>query len=287
MSILLSGQDDDARKAEWLEQRRHRVTSTEIPILFGLGYEGTSPHLLMAQKLGIAPDIEDNQSMRLGRLFEDDILEEYTFLTGRAATLAPPWTLHNGPGVVSASIDATEDATGDLVELKKTIEWVADPDDIPQQWLLQTQAQMLCLGKVKAHLAVLVRGCQVNIFTLEADADVQEEILRVAAEFWERVVRREQPPVRSWQDYPGVRAMFPEVRRESVVLGLDAEEIMAELQSARAAESQAKREKEYAQARLAAMLGDAELGHLPSGGRPITWKANKNGSRVLRIPEAS
>lgn len=280
--LILGKSTDERRKKAWLEERKTRVTSTEIPVLFGCGYEGTSPHLLMAEKLGMTEPIVENERMRLGKAMEPVILGEYTHKTKRRAKLAPDWTLYHGPGVVSASIDAEDLDTGFDIEIKNTTMRIYEPQHIPKGWLLQTQTQMLCRGKTKEYLAVCVQGAEVRIFELEADPEVQEEILVAAWKFWEAVERNEPPPVTSPDDWPGVRALFPTPLVESVVLGIEEDEMAGEVRAWREQERQAKKGKEYAQARLAARIGNAEIGYLPNGDR-VTWKADKNGKRSLRV----
>lgn len=285
MSILLAddASAEEVRRQGWLARRREIVTSTDVPVLFGQGYSGTSPALLFAQKRGQAPEFEPGLRMKIGRLMEPVIRAVYEEVTGHQITKADPYSLHVSDKYpwLGASLDGFDPEIGVHVEMKNHASYMTDESDIPGGWYLQIQTQLLVLERSKARLAVLVAGSDLKIFDIEANPEIQAEIVKRSREFIERVREGRVPPPVSPEDSDAYKYIY-QPNGETVVLeDLDIQGDGAVRDTLKQQVKQLEEQIAMIEGRVKYALGDNEVGVLPDGGS-WSWKPDKNGRRSLR-----
>jgi len=70
-----------ATREAWLELRKQFITATDWPKIAGLSKHGSAADVL-ADKTGLAPEIEENTAMRVGKMVEEHIIAQILQETG-------------------------------------------------------------------------------------------------------------------------------------------------------------------------------------------------------------
>lgn len=299
-------------RAAWLKARGQDVTASVVGALFGV-HQYTTPYELWAIKSGRVPRVdEESDAMRRGRLLEPvavAILREerqewqidysteaqvYYRDPDRRLGATPDVIAHcprRGKGVVQIkSVEAGVFRRG----------WL-DPEGNPEAplWIaLQAMLEAHLTGAQWAAVMPLVIGFGIEAPLIDVPLDhmagVIEAMEEKSAEFWQMVREDREPPIDYAQDaalidrlyaignqlhevdLTGVTGLIEDIERRAVV-----RREMAELEQ----------EATRIETRIKALMGNAELAHLP-GGRKATWKTQKRRmgdgrivtSRPLRLP---
>lgn len=299
----------------WLRVRGRDITASTVGALFG-EHEFLTVFELWARKTGRVTQAEDETpAMRRGRLLEPvavQILREER----------PNWQItHNAAENVyyrdpahrlGATPDVIVEAPGKgrgVVQIKSVEagtfrrKWHPEGMDAAPEvpfWIaLQATLEAYLVGAQWAAVAPLVIGHGLDMPLIEIPLDHMDGVIAAmaerAAEFWQMVEEGREPTPDFDRDGALIEAIygFGDVHEE---VDLTAEPGIAALIE-RAALAKANiqtwtREAERAEAQIKALMGTAEVAHVP-GGRRITWKTysrpNPGGVpstyRVLRLPK--
>lgn len=179
----------------WLANRVQDLTSSDVPCLFGCGYQNYE-ELLEHKRSKILPNIEKNERMEWGIALQDSIAKElarihkldiykkteYIRIPSLRLGSSFDWTIHYG-GVIQNS----------LLEIKNVAE------DSYKKWLkgfeieatpyieIQVQHQLLVSGLENAYIGCLIGGCKSLVLHRKANKKIQEAILIKAEKFWREV----------------------------------------------------------------------------------------------------
>lgn len=150
------------------------------------------PAQLFAIKTGQAPGPEETDQMAAGTLFEEPIAQLVLrkrptwFIEPAIDTVyhrTYPWALSHPDRYVTRTHETG--GTMGVLEIKNSRYYKAPTD----YHLCQLEWAMLTTGYEWGALAVLVSGCDLRIFEVEADYERQENMLAIAADFWREVER--------------------------------------------------------------------------------------------------
>jgi predicted phage-related endonuclease len=220
--------------------------------------------------------------MKIGRLMEPVTRQVYTEITRRGVVPAEPYQLHTSEKYpwLGASLDAV-DTEGDLLELKNHGDWMKDESDIPGGWYLQCQTQLLITGRARIRLVVLIKGCDMKIFDLEPNAEIQAEILARSKAFWDDMKAGRVPAPTVPEDNDNYKYIWAPVTGSTIEL--DGFEFNAAGQMREALKKQIKALEEdldMVEAKVKHALGENEVGVLEDGGY-WSWKPDSRGYRKL------
>lgn len=271
-------QKDETKKAAWLEQRKHYVTGTDAAKLLGLSPFGGIFDVWL-DKTGQAPEFTQNAAMRAGSAFESAILKMYAEDTDAKLEHVDGYTLVTCDKYprLGASLDGWNHTLGCPVDAKnirwKTEKWGdAWTADFPEYYKTQLQVQMMVTGAKFAHLAVIFSGQDFNIYTMEYDEELAQQILDASDAFWPYVESGDMPEAsgsESTSDY--IKEHFaegtPDKEKEPD------EELAKNVEAyvkASEEEKSAKARKDEAGNRIRVFMGEATV--VPGF---CTWKNNK------------
>lgn len=192
-------QKDETKKAAWLEKRKHYVTGTDAAKLLGLSPFGGIFDVWL-DKTGQAPEFTQNAAMRAGSAFESAILKIYAEDTDAKLEHVDGYTLVTCDKYprLGASLDGWNHTLGCPVDAKN-IRWKDEKwgdawtDEFPEYYKTQLQVQMMVTGSKFAHLAVMFSGQDFNIYTMEYDEELAQQILDASEAFWPYVENSEMP----------------------------------------------------------------------------------------------
>lgn len=212
----------DAHTEEWLACRVFRADSDPC-IRFGASQAGQlcglNPYQseadLFLQAMGVVPrEIPETVPMRLGKLLEPAVMQEYTNRTGNQCTVDHPMYFHYKHRFLAATPDGmtTEDGERIVVDGKTSTWHMFDKsesadlnrfgadgtDEIPATYFLQAQQQMLVMGCRLAHYPTLFDGRTMRIYRIERNDEMCDMIIERATKMIERFKTNECPDINPW-----------------------------------------------------------------------------------------
>jgi putative phage-type endonuclease len=251
----------------WLEERKKGIGASEAAAALGLSpFE--SPRELYLRKLGLLPEIEETEAMRLGTLMEPVIAEEYTRRTGNALAERQLFMTSETTPLL-ATLDAIT-ADGMPVEFKSVGNWSArhlggeGTDELPEHWLIQAHQQMFLANVGRMDFAVLVAGQRLRIFSVERDESLVGALIDNLVAFWGCVLRRDCPALDARADRRIMHVLYPDCKGE-IALGEDEAELVERLEEMGEDLRWIVAGREDIQTRLLDRLGNHAAGRLPDG----------------------
>lgn len=185
--------------AEQLEVRRTGVGASEVAAVVGLSPYETALDV-WARKTRRAPPDRETDAMQLGNLLEPVVLELYRQRVGPVVPAGAETLRHGRYRFALATPDGFAEEGARLVECKtagaRTREqWGEGLDEVPVQYLVQVQWQLLVTGRERAHLAALLLGDQdFRVYEIERAPRLIEQLVERVARFWRDNVANDTPP---------------------------------------------------------------------------------------------
>jgi len=268
-----------ADRNQWLAERRRGIGSSDAAAVLDLD-PWMSRWALYLDKRGEIPDREPNEAMEIGTAIEGFIADLYSTRHGVALTVPDGIYRHDEHEWMLANPDrfACDPADGwGVVEIKNASAYKASDwrDGAPAHYIVQVQHQLAVLGFGWGMLVALVGGNELVVRDVPRDDELIGFIIDAEAEFWQRIVEGNPPPIdgretteellkRLYEEADtGTETVLDEAMAIEVARYWDAHDRM----------KAAEEEKREAGNRLRAALGTAELGFLPGGEKPlVTWK---------------
>jgi putative phage-type endonuclease len=180
---------------EQIAARMTGLGGSDSAAALGLSRYKSAVDLFLEKRGEIAPVVE-SAPMRWGQLLEPAIRQEYAERTGRVVRLPTETLRHERLPFILAHPDGITDCRR-LYEGKTARfadGWGEEgSDEIPNEYLLQVQHNMLVVGVFVADVAVLIGGSDFRLYEVPADPELQELIVAGESDFWQRVEQNRQP----------------------------------------------------------------------------------------------
>jgi len=263
---------------DWLELRNQGIGGSDASVICGIN-KWKSAVELWAEKTGQVQSQEAGEAAYWGTQLEALVRAEFTKRTGHEVTpvnqllqsVEHPFMLANLDGVCQHPIYGTCVFEAKTASAYKVSDW--DDDKIPDPYMLQLQHYLAVTGYKGAYIAVLIGGNTFRWKFIERDDALIEMLIKIEAEFWDRVQDGTPPPLDgSEASADFLKARFPDsVPLSTVELPEDAANLIMQYEYACQEEEDAKERKQQASNMLKQMLGENEAGTV--GDRTITWKS--------------
>ena len=265
-------------REDWLAERRKSLGGSDVAGILGMN-EYSSPYEVYADKLGLLPEKEDNEAMRLGRDLEDYVAARFTEKTGKkvrrenAIIRNPdyPYLHANVDRVVVGENAVLECKTVSALNLKNY-----KNGEYPSRFYAQCCEYMLVCGFTKAYLAVLVLGKEFLVFEIERDEEELAALNGACKDFWKYVESQTPPPADGAPaTTKAISTIYPESSEDSV--NLFAYERELEQRSALSAQiKELETIRDDIDNRIKSFMADAGRGE--SSGYKVTWTSSERKS---------
>ena len=267
-------------REEWLAWRRTGIGGSDAAAVIGLN-PFRSRIEVYADKMGMMPEKEDTESMRLGRDLEDYVAQRFCEETGKKVRRNNFMWCHDEHRCMIADVDREIIGENAGLECKTTQAWggkVIMKGEIPLTYYVQCMHYMAVMGYDRVYLAVLIFGKGFFHFTIERDEDEIAALVASEAAFWRDHVEAgiSPDPDGSQSAEQAVDAMWGNRAQEDELLMFDFSDDMRELCDLAAAEKEIKRQKDAIKQRLQAALGEHMVGS--SDRYVITWRPQERSS---------
>ena len=288
----------EAYTDEWFEARRSSIGASEAAAICGMS-RWQQPLDVYKTKQG-ASDTRESDEMHRGKLLEPAVLDWYQSKVG-GYLFSPPLLIHPVHDFMCATPDAlwTTQDIGNLpwsysldyipIEAKTSGvkgEWGEEgTDDIPQEYVMQTQHQMAVTGAERCDVPVLGHNLNFKLYVVKRNQELIDSIVEASREMMERVANND-PPEPNWthpKTYELIRQVYG-VSEGAVQLTEDASELWAEAERLVKESNRLKRGAELNKAKVLHEMGENGIGHLVDG-RHLIRKVIKREARQMKASE--
>lgn len=202
---LLNLPQHEQRSPEWFEQRKNRLTSSDVDSVLGTN-KYNKPDDILFKKCGIAPPFTGNEATRHGQKYEDEAIEHYCRIHGKKSYsfgLLPHPTVEWLGG---SPDDITHD--GVVIEVKCPLRRKIVMGVIPEHYINQIKMNMEICDLDKgvfieyrpAHMCP-DNEMILNIVHLERDKQWFESVLPTLDSFWKEVLYYREKGIEEHPDY--------------------------------------------------------------------------------------
>jgi putative phage-type endonuclease len=267
---------------EWYAHRRNIIGASEAAAACGFSPYKT-PLQLYLEKRGLVDGPEENDAMRLGKLLEPVVLSEYQRRAGVPDLVrdVPMLWLSDKP-FIAATPDAIrmDDDERRPVEAKTTTFRRAaefgeeGTDQIPEDYVMQAQQQMLVLGASKCDVAVMLDGRTLRLYTVHRHDALIEGIIDAETELWQRIADG-NPPEPDWEHASTpklVAALYGVTEGKTIELSEEAAYLWRQQAELGKQIEALKKDREAIRSRVTYEIGDAVFAVLPGGEKQIRRK---------------
>lgn len=279
-------------RAEWLEERKTYIGASEIAAICGINSYDTPRHVWMVKK-GLAT-VEDNLPMKIGRLLEDTVAQEFAKEIGVNVRAFKRSGLVRQQTYEYFGCNPDRIWKDSVIQIKTCNQYASGDfgktgtDEVKDEYLIQVAWEMWICKKPKGYMPVLIGNNDFRWFAFEWNDTIQAIVKRAAEEantWWhDYYLKDELPPLMGHdKDTQIVTASYREHNDEFRTLTPEMEAIVKDWPSLQAQYDQLDRELKRRKNLLREFIGNT-AGALSPIGEPIaTWKADKNGKRSLRL----
>lgn len=286
-------------KEEWLKVRKKGIGGSDIAGVCGLSaYK--SPLSIYLDKKDLMPENgEENIAMELGLELEpflskkfvkwikenegiDIELKEMTYILqddkiDYFLVNLDRWFEHPDRGKC-------------VVELKTATEFKRDQwkgDEVPQEYYIQVQWQLMITGFKWAYLAFLIGNRKFDVKVIKRNEKIIKSLKERGIEFWEEFILKEIPPapIGLESDGEAIKILYPEeLPGKQKRLSLEEKEKIVDVLEIMERQNIIKREaeKEIIKSKqvIKSIIGESES--MVAGGRTITYKTIEMPERLVR-----
>jgi putative phage-type endonuclease len=266
-------------RAAWLERRRRVISATDIAAIAGV-HPYSTPRKVYLDKLGLEPELEENDAMRFGNYMEPIIAAEFIRTNpGVGEVVKADFVTHPECEFFGCTPDfyVGDDA---VLECKYAGQntakafGVEGTDYVPDHYHIQVQWQLFCTGRKVGYLMVCTPP-SFRLYTIPADHDLHLQLAFHARKFWHEYVKREvAPPVTGHKpDTDALNDAHPMDNGQLVVAPFAVDEAAAKLREVTAHLGAIEEEQARLQNILKECLGDGQILETTEG--RFTWKTQE------------
>lgn len=210
-------------RTAWLEERRKGIGGSDAAAVLGMN-PNSSPLAVYMDKLGLAPEKEETEAMRLGTDLEEYVAQRFCEETGKQVCTSPHAFVHPDFLFMRANVDRLVDGEDAGLECKTTSalnRTKFDMGDIPAVYYWQCVHYMAVTGRAKWYLAVLVLGKGFHVFEIERNEAHINLLVAAERDFWNDHVLAKVPPYPTGsRDENGLMLMLPSDNGEDDIVDL-------------------------------------------------------------------
>jgi putative phage-type endonuclease len=272
--------------------RKDYIGGSDISAVMGLSRWKT-PLQLWAEKTGaVEPeDISNKDAVKWGNRLEEVCASAFEEESGLKVRRAPQLYVSKDYPFMRCQVDRLITGTDDLLEIKTASAWKEkewEGEEIPQEYILQVQWQLMITGRKTGYIAVLIGGQKFLWKKIEADYSIFQSMIESAVSFW-KMAQEKTPPMAMPDDNSFIVELYPKGDDRMVEASQDISDAIKQLQLLKAEEIKIKEEKEKIEVKIKEAIKD--LGGIKTPEYLVKWSfvrgstftVTKKDSRQLRV----
>lgn len=187
-------------REDWLKYRKRGIGGSDVAAILGISKWKSAVGLWLDKTNQSNEPEEENEAMQWGNIMEPVIRNHFAEVMGKPVVEVKAMLRHPEYPFMLADVDGvTVDDEGNpaILEIKTASEYKRGEweDDIPAYYQTQVQHYLCVTGVGKAYVAVLIGGNSFKVFEVDADAEVQQMLIAVERDFWNRVQNMIRPEI--------------------------------------------------------------------------------------------
>lgn len=196
-----------------VETNRHEyIGASDIGTIMGVNPFKTPFELWCEKTQKIKPkNLDDNDSVRMGKVLEEFVAQEYAYRHNCKVRRAPIVYVHPDYPFLKAHADRLITGSEKGLECKTTSEFNKDKwkdADIPESYILQCQFLMGLAKRNEWDIAVLIGGNKYKDKPLKFDKDLFDLCVEKAVHFWNYNVGQNIPPELTEDDDETLKTLY-------------------------------------------------------------------------------
>ena len=276
MNANILVETDNLSKEEWLRYRKQGIGGSDVSCILGINKWKSEIELWLDKTNQTNAPVEENEAMQWGTIMEPIIRNHFAEVTGKAVVELKAMLQHPEHPFMLADVDGvTVDDSGNpaILEIKTASEFKrSDWDEgVPAYYQTQVQHYLCVTGIQKAYVAVLIGGNSFRIFEVDADAEIQDMLIAVEKNFWNKVQNMIRPEMDGSDAAKNLLdSLYHGGISEEIVMPDEAIEYVDAYIEACAEEDNAKAKKQEASNHIKEIMGDYDKASCI--GHSISWK---------------
>ena len=264
----------DMPREQWLELRKKGIGGSDSAAVVGLD-RYRSAFDVYADKLGLRPEIPDNEAMRQGRDLEQYVAERFMEATGKKVRRRNAMLQHPEYPFMIADIDRWVIGENAGLECKTTSvlnRTKFSQGEFPPNYYVQCTHYMAVTGADRWYLAVLVLNKAFYVFTIERDEAEIQALIDAEKDFWENHVLKQIPPAPDGSESTSeiIKQLFPEAKEGFTASLYGYEDKIQAYLDLDAQIKELEKKKEAIKQELQMAIDEAEIGR--AQGYIVEWK---------------
>jgi putative phage-type endonuclease len=262
----------------FLAERSTGIGGSDAAAVVGLNPYKTN-FQLWEEKCGLREpdDLSDNQAVKWGSRLEDVVADAFAEESGLTVHRVNQTLRSADHPFMLAHLDRRIVGQKRGLEVKTAGHWAAQSDQwgetgtdqVPEQYLLQCVHYMAVTGYDAFHLAVLIAGNDLRVYTIPRDQTLIDALIIREAEFWKLVQTRTAPSV---VDLADARRAFPVSRDREIEASTEIATTDLELRRVEADLKQLESRQEELKGQICGFMGEADT-LVRAGRRLRTWRS--------------
>lgn len=273
MNALKLVSTTDLTRDAWLDWRRKGIGGSEAAAVAGLSRFNT-PMQVYLDKLGMAPEVEENEAMYWGTQHEDMIAKEFSKRTGLKVRKNNQILMHPEYSFMLANLDRDIVGAREGLECKNLGAFRKKEWDAGELWEheLQCHHYLAVTGYKRWWLAALLGGNQFVYKVIERDETIITNLIKTQWEFWHNHIIPQIPPLPDGSEASSnlLKSIYPDSNGQAIDLPSTVEGWIEQYEQALLDEKEVTERKEEAANNIKALLGEYEEGNYKN--RQIFWK---------------
>lgn len=276
MNANILVETDNLSKEEWLRYRKQGIGGSDVSCILGINKWKSEIELWLDKTNQTNAPVEENEAIQWGTIMEPIIRNHFAEVTGKAVVELKAMLQHPEHPFMLADVDGvTVDDSGNpaILEIKTASEFKrSDWDEgVPAYYQTQVQHYLCVTGIQKAYVAVLIGGNSFRIFEVDADAEIQDMLIAVEKNFWNKVQNMIRPEMDGSDTAKNLLdSLYHGGISEEIVMPDEAIEYVDAYIEACAEEDNAKAKKQEASNHIKEIMGDYDKASCI--GHSISWK---------------
>jgi putative phage-type endonuclease len=276
-------------RLEWLKLRTQGIGGSDVSAILGMN-NWRSPYQVWAEKTGrlILDDTEDNEFIHWGNIMEPILAKEFEDQTGKKVFRPNKEFIHPKYDFLRANIDRDIAKEPGFLEIKTAMEYKSsewDGDEVPVPYILQVQHYMNVLNRPYVYFCALIGGHKTVIKEVERDQELIDTFTPKLVDWWqEYVVADKKPPVDgSNSTTQTLRELFKTDDGETIKLTESLNGQLRIRKQLKQSGDELSSQVSLIDNQIREAMGTASEAENDSF--KITYRANKKGTRILKIKE--
>ncbi len=275
MNVNILVETEGLSHEEWLRWRKKGIGGSDVAAILGINKWTSAIEIWMDKTNQKNTSAKVNEAMAWGNILEPIIRKHFANVTGKKVKEVKAMLQHPDYPFMIADVDGvTTDDNGDpaILEIKTASEYKRDEwlEGVPTYYLTQVQHYLCVTGVSKAYVAVLIGGNCFRIYEVGADTEVQQMLIAVEKNFWDKVINNVRPAL----DGSDAAKEFLDKTytggiKETIELPDEATEYITQYLTASQKEDEAKAEKQEASNKIKELIGNNEKASC--GDHVISW----------------